>query len=610
MSTSSAPSVVLNGEEPSSSRSSSSLSVFPSRCQSTGSLSPSSPISPKHAVISSAEINKLLDSATRFALADLLATVLRLDFYRKDDDGSTHFAEAALELILKHSDLPDKTKDSLRFHLQSDGANEDIASLISTIKTDPYVAQYGPVVTMGSILLMIIEKGDYDSRYRVLLRHVAALLGISWDDFEEVEDTLTNCLVSNYEESEAARNAREKSAKFKKLKRYALIGAASGVGGVLIGLTGGLAAPLVATGVGAIIGTTAVAGLTTATGAAILGSAFGAAGAGFAGYKMKKRVGEIEEFSVETLTEGSSLHCVLCVSGWVDEEGQAAFQRPWRHLNMSREQYTLRYESKYLLELGKALDYLLSFAVSTAIQQTLMQTALAGLVSAIAWPLVLVSSASVIDNPWNVGEHLAEVLLTRNHGRRPITLIGFSLGARVIYHCLLTMSKRSNYAGIVEDVVLLGAPVSASPNQWLQICKVVGGRVINGYCNTDWLLRFLYRTMSVQFTIAGTGPIDCKERKIKNFNVSHIVKGHLDYHKRLTEVLEAVGVRVSPRSKDVSTNNLEAANDESIPEEDALSSNEAAANSIHVPNGFSSKEAKIKDTVADSVGKENVKFEL
>lgn len=84
---------------------------------------------------------------------------------------------------------------------------------------------------------------------------------------------------------------------------------------------------------------------------------------------------------------------------------------------------------------------------------------------------------------------------------------------------------------------MLGAPVSASPNQWLQICKVVGGRVINGYCNTDWLLRFLcvlliqlraifrflYRTMSVQFTIAGTGPIDCKERKIKNFNVSHIV---------------------------------------------------------------------------------------
>lgn len=45
---------------------------------------------------------------------------------------------------------------------------------------------------------------------------------------------------------------------------------------------------------------------------------------------------------------------------------------------MSREQFTLRYESKYLIELGKAIEYLMSFAVSVAIQQTLMETALAG----------------------------------------------------------------------------------------------------------------------------------------------------------------------------------------------------------------------------------------
>lgn len=30
--------------------------------------------------------------------------------------------------------------------------------------------------------------GDYDARYRVLLRHVAALLGIDWDEFEEVRE--------------------------------------------------------------------------------------------------------------------------------------------------------------------------------------------------------------------------------------------------------------------------------------------------------------------------------------------------------------------------------------------------------------------------------------
>ena len=115
--------------------------------------------------------------------------------------------------------------------------------------------------------------------------------------------------------------------------------------------------------------------------------------------------------------------------------------------------------------------------------------------------------------------------------------------------------------GIIEDVVLLGAPVSASPKQWKQIAKVVGGRIINGYCNTDWLLRyalaqktmnfrFLYRTMSVQVSIAGTGPVDNKdEKKIVNFNLSHIVKGHLDYSKKLMEVLEAVGVKIDKNAR-------------------------------------------------------------
>ena len=39
-----------------------------------------------------------------------------------------------------------------------------------------------------------------------------------------------------------------------KIKRYALIGVATVGGGALLGLTGGLAAPLIAAGTGAVIG--------------------------------------------------------------------------------------------------------------------------------------------------------------------------------------------------------------------------------------------------------------------------------------------------------------------------------------------------------------------
>lgn len=69
---------------------------------------------------------------------------------------------------------------------------------------------------------------------------------------------------------------------------------------------------------------------------------------------------------------------------------------------------------------------------------------ISGLITAIAWPVSLLGFASVIDNPWGVclrrsaqvGKQLAEVLLSRSQGHRPVTLLGYSLGARVIYYCL------------------------------------------------------------------------------------------------------------------------------------------------------------------------------
>lgn len=110
--------------------------------------------------------------------------------------------------------------------------------------------------------------------------------------------------------------------------------------------------------------------------------------------------------------------------------------------------------------------------------------------SALAWPLSILTVGSVVDNPWSVccrratevGHHLAELLLSRQQGNRPVTLLGYSLGARVIYHCLMDMSKDKKGQGIIEDVVLLGAPVAGSPKEWKQMSKIVSGRIINGYC--------------------------------------------------------------------------------------------------------------------------------
>lgn len=353
-----------------------------------------------------------------------------------------------------------------------------------------------------------------------------------------------------YREEERLSVRREKMRKF---KRYASVGVATIAGGTLIGLTGGLAAPFIGVGVGTILGGASAAALTSTAGVAIISSIFGVAGAGLTGYKMKKRVGQVEEFDFEPLSRFSmmdqQLHIAIAIAGWLKNEDTENVVKPWRCLAVSREQYALRYESKYLVELGQALEYILSMAVSFATQEALKYTILSGIVSAIAWPAALLSMASVIDNPWSVccrrssevGKHLAHVLLSRQHGKRPVTLVGYSLGARVIFYCLRELAELGRSEGIIQDAIMLGAPVTNKKSQWEKCERVVAGRIVNGYCGGDWLLRFLYRTLSMTTGVAGLMPIDSV--RVTNIDVSSIISGHTEYSDKLVEVIQFVGLK-------------------------------------------------------------------
>ena len=56
----------------------------------------------------------------------------------------------------------------------------------------------------------------------------------------------------------------------------------------------------------------------------------------------------------------------------------ADFRTAWRCLAASREQYVLRYESKYMKEMGQGMQYLSSFAINAAAQEALKMTILQG----------------------------------------------------------------------------------------------------------------------------------------------------------------------------------------------------------------------------------------
>jgi hypothetical protein len=62
-------------------------------------------------------------------------------------------------------------------------------------------------------------------------------------------------------------------------------------------------------------------------------------------------------------------------------------------------------------------------------------------------------------------------------------------------------------AGAVLDVVLLGTPVNADVKRWSRVRHVVAGRLVNGYSSRDWLLRFFYRSVELELSVAGLMPI-------------------------------------------------------------------------------------------------------
>uniref|UniRef100_A0A3Q0SH20 Transmembrane and coiled-coil domains 4 n=1 Tax=Amphilophus citrinellus TaxID=61819 RepID=A0A3Q0SH20_AMPCI len=476
-------------------------------------------------------ISRQLSEQNRFAYAALCGVSLGQLF-----PGSEN-REQYLQALVRWLDLDESVMPVMGAFLSGLGF-EGSDTFLSILQAEPLLAT-GAIPIMQDLVSFSVKDGEYDARARVLIRHVSCLLRVSPQELEEFEETLGERLREGGEESEEESTRRRKKERGRKLRRYLLIGLATVGGGTVIGVTGGLAAPLVAAGAGAVLGAGGAAALGSAAGIAIMASLFGAAGAGLAGYKMNKCVGAIEEFEFLPLNSGKHLHLTIAVTGWLCSGKYNSFQAPWCSLGECGEQYCLVWESRFLRDLGSAMTSLLDGLVSMVAQEALNPDLLDLYLQ--MWYGV------VIDNPWcvclnrsaEVGKHLAQVLRSRQQGKRPVSLIGFSLGARVIYYCLQELASDQ---GVVEDVVLLGAPVDGSEKAWQRMARVVAGKIVNGYCRGDWLLGFLYRSSAAQLSVAGLHPINIQDQRIINVDLSSVVKGHLDYMRQMDTILVAVGV--------------------------------------------------------------------
>jgi hypothetical protein len=354
------------------------------------------------------------------------------------------------------------------------------------------------------------------------------------------------------------KKAAEQSSKARKWK----VGLASVAGAALIGVTGGLAAPLLAAGVGTVmgglgLGATAAAGYlgTLASSSVLVGGLFGAYGARMTGRAMDDYAREVEDFGFIPIhhqhrpqkddKKSRRLRVAIAVSGWLTSKEEVL--SPWRYIDSSIEGFALRWELEAMLKLGNSMEsFVKSYAWGYAKGQIVKRTVF-GALSAGLWPLSLLKVASVLDNPFSVakyradraGEVLADALINKVQGERPVTLVGYSLGARLIFSCLQTLAKRNAF-GLIENVALLGSPTPSDAADWRKIRSVVSGRVVNVFSTNDYILAFLYRTSSIQLGVSGLQPV-LGVHGIQNVDVSEIVDGHLRYRYLTGSILRKIG---------------------------------------------------------------------
>ena len=424
---------------------------------------------------------------------------------------------------------------------------------------------------LHSVLLLLLSLEHYNAYSRILLLNLTSSLKLSLKTFEQDEYTTAKGLLEAAKEmsadEEIKKKVKENEEKRKKRVRYAAV-----AGAAILGVTGGMAAPLVASGVGSIMGglglgaTSAAAYLGSVAGSTVLvGSLFGAYGGKMTGEMMDNYAREVEDFQFlpihgssdkktsEDEDEGAQqasehdhkLRVTIGISGWLTEKEEVV--KPWRSLGTAAEVFALKYELEALLNLGNAMNGVAqSAAWGYAQKEIIAQTIFADLAAAM-WPMALMKVARVIDNPFSVaksradkaGEVLADALINRAQGERPVTLVGYSLGARVIYTCLMSLAKRKEFA-LVENAVLIGAPTPSDTSDWRVLRSAVAGRLVNVYSVNDYVLGFMYRTSAIQYGVAGLQKVEGLAA-VENFDVSEDVSSHQRYRYLIGAILKKIG---------------------------------------------------------------------
>lgn len=419
------------------------------------------------------------------------------------------------------------------------------------------------------LIQMSFADGTYDARERVGLTEVAKMLNVPWSTIETIEHDLVaqlrNALVTeNLEATQKASTTNCESQAWDWGKIAQMAGWAV-LGGVAIGATGGIAAPLIGGAIGTTFlglsgaaatsaglaflggGSLAAGGLGMTGGLTLVTTALGASGAGVAAWKANHLLGDIKEWEIEHVG-GEGLHVCLGVSGFLQQGEQPS--DVWSALQPSFPNacnYVLKWESKKLQDVFQVLASVSAKGIAGA---TVAKAAISASKKAFgmaAIPVAALSALSIIDNPWNVaknraeqaGKLLGDYIADNEFGGLPVTLAGYSLGTRVIIAALDQLANRGA-SGKIFDVYLLAGAVAQNDPRLKRARQVVEGNIVNVYSKQDFVLAYVYR--GAEWLASPIGMSELEMDGVINLDVTDWVGGHLNYKAYLPRILSEINI--------------------------------------------------------------------
>ncbi len=240
-----------------------------------------------------------------------------------------------------------------------------------------------------------------------------------------------------------------------------------------------------------------------------------------------------KDFYINVRVNRASADVVLVVNGFLSEKGDHFHK--WSNILVPFGDVTIYeviWESENLKKVYKYLSGLAAGNVVSLVGAGLAKGASRTAAKALGAISAPSSLMDITANPWQIamrkstdtGVKVAEWI--EANGKNDITLIGFSLGVRVILNALTALSPTSS----VRNVFLFGGAAECDPDGWCIARHRVKGTIVNHYSENDSVLKYLYKLG----TFGRGDPIGLRPIEgiagVVNVDLSDSVKGHMGYY--------------------------------------------------------------------------------